>query len=72
MKEIAKYFNVSADYLLGIDLDNLERLKVALKEAGIFNGEDDMTMEDFQNAMKIAIMLKEQKKQRCITASFIF
>lgn len=61
VKEIAKYFNVSADYLLGIDLDKLEKLKVALKEAGLFNGEDDMTMEDFERAMKIAIMLKEQK-----------
>ena len=62
--QISKYFNVSADYLLGLnqdDLDKIERLKACLKEMGLFNGNDDMTKEDFEKALKIVEMMKEKK-----------
>ena len=61
--KLADYFNVSTDYLLGFnqdDLDNIERLKIALKEAGIMAG-DDLTIEEFQKALQIVEMLREEK-----------
>lgn len=65
--KIAKYFDVTPNYLLGFnqeDKDNIERLKITLKEAGLFNGEDeDMTKEDFEKAMAIVRTLKEQEKK---------
>ena len=65
IKEIATHFGVTADYLLGItqeDVDGLERLKTALKEAGMWDYDiDDMSKEDFEKAMQIMNMLKEKK-----------
>lgn len=62
---IAEYFGVTTDYLLGItqeDVDGLERLKTALKEAGMWDYDiDDMSKEDFEKAMQIMNMLKEKK-----------
>ena len=52
--QLANYFNVSSDYLLGLtkeDLDKVERLKKALKENGI---------EDIETAMKIVSALKNE------------
>lgn len=63
LTKLADYFNVSTDYLLGFnqdDLDNIERLKIALKEAGIMAG-DDLTIEEFEKALQIVEMLKERK-----------
>lgn len=63
IKQLADYFDVSTDYLLGFnqdDLDNIERLKIALKEAGIMAG-DDLTIEEFEKALQIVEMLKERK-----------
>lgn len=63
--KIAKYFDVTTDYLLGFnqdDKDNIKNLKIALKEAGMLNGEnEDMTREDFEKAMQIVNMLKDKK-----------
>ena len=62
--KLADYFNVSTDYLLGFnqdDLDNIEKLKIALKEAGIMAG-DDLTLEEFQKALQIVEMMKERKE----------
>lgn len=64
IKEIAKYFNVTTDYLLDFNNDdkaNLEKLKTTLKEAGIMNG-DDLTIEEFEKALKIVEMLKDTNK----------
>ena len=63
LTKLADYFNVSTDYLLGFnqdDLDNIERLKIALKEAGIMAG-DDLTIEEFEKALQIVEILKERK-----------
>lgn len=65
LTNLAQYFNVTTDYLLGFnqdDLDNIERLKLVLREAGMLNGDnEDMTKEDFEKAMQIVSMLKEKK-----------
>lgn len=65
VNKIAQYFGVSIDYLLNFtqdDLDKIERLKQALKEADMWDYEmDDMSEEDFKKAMKIVAMMKEGK-----------
>ena len=64
IKEIAKYFNVTTDYLLGFnqdDLDKIEKLKTTLKESGLMVG-DDLTIEEFEKALKIVEMLKDTNK----------
>ncbi len=63
LTKIAQYFGVTIDYLLNFnqeDADNMEKLKIALKEAGMWNYDmDDMSREDFEKAMKILAMLKK-------------
>ena len=65
-KKLAEYFGVTIDYLLNFtqnDVDNMERLKQALKQAGMWDYSiDDMSREDFEKAMKIVAMLKDKKK----------
>lgn len=65
VKKIAEYFGVTIDYLLNFtqdDVDNMEKLKQALKQAGMWDySVDDMSREDFEKAMKIVAMLKEKK-----------
>lgn len=54
--KIAKYFNVSTDYLLGLnedDYDKIQQLKIALIDAGV---------NDIEQAMKILDILKEKKR----------
>ena len=61
--KLAEYFDVTTDYLLGFnqnDLDNLDKLKIALKEAGMMVN-DDLTIEELNKALKIVDMLKENK-----------
>lgn len=65
IKQLAQYFGVTIDYLLNFtqdDADNMEKLKTALKEAGMWDYSiDDMSREDFEKAMQIVAMLKEKK-----------
>ena len=65
VNKLAQYFGVSVEYLLNFnqdDLDKIERLKQALKEAGMWDYEmDDMSKEDFEKAMKIVAMMKGKK-----------
>ena len=65
VKRLAKYFGVTIDYLLNFtqdDVDNMEKLKILLKEAGMWDYSiDDMSREDFEKAMQIVAMLKEKK-----------
>lgn len=61
IKKLAQLFGVSTDYLLGIDSDEKEKLKIALKEAGMMVG-DDLTIEEFEKALKIVEMMKSDKK----------
>lgn len=56
LKEIAKMFHVTTDYLLDYnidDLDKMQKLKMTLKEAGI---------NDINKAMQILEVLKEDNK----------
>lgn len=62
---LAKYFNVTTDYLLGLnqdDLDKIERLKIACQEAGLMAGQD-FTLEEFEKAMLVVETLKEKEKK---------
>ena len=63
--ELANYFDVTPNYLLNFtqdDVNEMEKLKQALKEAGMWDYNlDDMSKEDFEKAMKIVAMLKENK-----------
>lgn len=64
LTKLAQYFNVTTDYLLGFnqdDLDKIEKLKVTLKEAGLMVG-DDLTIEEIEKALKIVEMLKDTNK----------
>lgn len=65
VKRLAQYFGVTIDYLLNFtqeDMDNMEKLKQALKQAGMWDySMNDMSREDFEKAMKIVAMLKEKK-----------
>ncbi len=63
VKALAKYFNVTPNYLLNFnqdDLDKIKRLKRACQEAGLMKGED-FTLEEFKKAMQIVDMLKQEK-----------
>lgn len=63
--KLANYFDVTPNYLLNFtqdEEDEIERLKQALKEAGMWDYSiDDMSKEDFEKAMQIVAMLKEKK-----------
>lgn len=61
--KIAKLFNVSTDYLFGIngeDVGNIEKLKSALNDVGIMVG-SDLSIAELQQALKIVDLLKEKK-----------
>lgn len=66
--KIARFFNVSIDYLLGFDdlnkstSDDLlkkEALKIALQENGIMNKDKDLTDEELDKLMKFIIANKD-------------
>ena len=64
IKEIAQYFGVTTDYLLGLnqeDIDKIEKLKIALKEAGMMVG-DDLTFEQLEKTLQIVDMIKDTNK----------
>lgn len=65
LAKLAEYFGVTIDYLLNFtqdDVNEMEKLKQALKEAGMWDYNlNDMSKEDFEKAMKIVAMLKENK-----------
>lgn len=67
VKKLAQYFSVTIDYLLNFtqdDADNMKKLKIALKEAGMWDDNlNDMSKEDFEKAMKIVTMLKGEKHE---------
>ena len=62
LKKIAEYFKVSVDELiLDKPIDPIEKLRQALKEANLYNGDNDMSEEDFKKALQIVEMLKGGK-----------
>ena len=61
LKKIAKHYNVSTDFLHGIDYSKVEKLKNALRENGFAVG-DDLTIEQLDKALKIIDMMEDTKK----------
>lgn len=60
--EIAKFFNVSTDYLMGItedDVPKIEKLRQTLREAGIMVG-TDLSYDELNRALRIVEMMKEK------------
>jgi len=60
VKIIAHFFGVSTDYLLGVDNDKIEKLKIACQENGLMLS-DDFTIKEFEKALMVMEMLKEKK-----------
>lgn len=61
--ELATYFHVTTDYLLGMNLedaDKLEKLRIAMKEAGML-APDNWTIEELEKALQIVEMMRERK-----------
>lgn len=64
LKELAEYFDTSTDYLLGVErneFETIDKVNNALKEAGMLNGDENMTINDLTNAIQIVNMLKQNK-----------
>lgn len=62
--KLAQYFNVTTDYLLGLNQDDaskIEKLRIALKEAGVMVG-TDLSIDELNRVMRIVEMLKDTKK----------
>lgn len=65
LSKIASYFGVSIDYLLDFnqhDLNNIQKLQIALKEAGMMV-HDDLTIEELEYAMKQIDLLRETQNK---------
>ena len=63
INKLAEYFNVTTDYLLGFnqdDLDKIAKLKSACQEAGLMTGQD-FTLEEFEKAMMVVETLRDKK-----------
>lgn len=57
LKKIAKFFNISTDFLLGINVN--EQWKLSLIKIGILNEQDEISYEELKNAINL---YKEYKK----------
>lgn len=60
---LADYFNVTTDYLLGLNQDDhakIEKLRSACQEAGLMAGQD-FTLEEFEKAMLVVETLRDKK-----------
>lgn len=61
--ELANFFGVSMDYLLGITDEKISKIKElnrVAREAGLIKDED-MTLEEFKKAINIVNMLRDKK-----------
>lgn len=66
LTKLAEYFNVTTDYLLGFnqdDLDKIAKLKSACQEAGLMTGQD-FTLEEFEKAMMIVETLRRKENDK--------
>ena len=63
INRIAEYFKVSIDYLTNEkEPDDITKLKKTLREVGLLNkNNEDMTKEEFEKALKIIEVMKENK-----------
>lgn len=59
--KLAQYFNVTTDYLLGFnqdDSDKIDRLNIALREAGMVNSDETLKEEEIKLAIDQARQYK--------------
>lgn len=60
--KLANYFNVTPNYLLCFtqdDIDKIEKLKIAMKDAGLM-ASDDLTIEELEKALKIVEVMRDR------------
>lgn len=60
--KLANYFNVTPNYLLCFtqdDIDKIEKLKLAMKDAGLI-ASDDLTIEELEKALRIVEVMRER------------
>ena len=70
IKDFANYFNVSTDYLLGIEKNNTideelieqQALKNALQKAGFMKKDEDLSNEELKKLMNFVVINKEYLK----------
>lgn len=66
VKEIAEYFNVTTDYLLGFnqdELDKIDKLNQALREAGMIDNNENLKEEEIKLALDQARQYKQMWKR---------
>lgn len=64
--KLAQYFNVTTDYLLGFDqnnLDKIDKLNKALREAGMVNNDETLKEEEIRLAINQARQYKQMWKR---------
>lgn len=64
--KISKYFEVTTDYLFGLnqeDRHNIDKLRMILKEFGIMTG-PDLSLNELQRALKIVEVMKNEDTEK--------
>lgn len=66
VKRLAQYFGVTTDYLLGLnqnDINRIDKLNIALREAGIIDNNENLNEEEIKLALDQARQYKQMWKR---------
>lgn len=66
VKRLAQYFGVTADYLLGLnqnDVNRIDKLNIALREAGMIDNNENLNEEEIKLALDQARQYKQMWKR---------
>lgn len=66
VKKLAHYFGVTADYLLGLnqnDINRIDKLNIALREAGMIDSNENLNEEEIKLALDQARQYKQMWKR---------
>lgn len=66
LTKIAQYFGVTADYLLGLnqnDINRIDKLNIALREAGMIDSNENLNEEEIKLALDQARQYKQMWKR---------
>lgn len=66
VKKLAQYFGVTADYLLGLnqnDINRIDKLNIALREAGMIDSNENLNEEEIKLALDQARQYKQMWKR---------
>lgn len=66
VKKLAHYFGVTADYLLGLnqnDVNRIDKLNIALREAGMIDNNENLNEEEIKLALDQARQYKQMWKR---------